>query len=241
MKKIKKLSLIIVLILAANIKVFAASGFEAALSVPLGASFGIFDGEMTTYGSSPAINSEVGFNSGVKVQLGYMFDFGGFGLSLLGELGYSYDSYRISLSYSFTPFNGVTTSIKSYSSTYLHNFQIGVLPKFNFGDFALGIGGGVKIPMAGTEENKIETTTGYSTSTSTSKLKYSSSDYKSNVIGYIKATFDYSFFFADNMAFVLGTYMGYDITPSFKGTDNRLDSFYIGAELGFKFGPRVGY
>ena len=45
MKKIKRLSLVIALILVANIKVFAESGFEAALSVPLGASFGIFTGE----------------------------------------------------------------------------------------------------------------------------------------------------------------------------------------------------
>ena len=59
MNKIKKLSLVFLFILAANMKVFAASGFEAALSVPLGASFGIFTGEITTTGIAPAINSEI--------------------------------------------------------------------------------------------------------------------------------------------------------------------------------------
>ncbi|AEM23445.1 hypothetical protein Bint_2851 [Brachyspira intermedia PWS/A] len=232
MKNIKKLSLVIALILVANIKVFAASGFEAALSVPLGASFGIFNGEITTTGIAPAINSEVGFDSGVHAQIGYMFDFGGFGLSLLGDLGYSYDSYRYSMSLTIL---GVEE--KTYQSLYLHSFQLGVLPKFNFGNFALGIGGGVKIPMGGTSEVKYMVD---GSEVLNQKLDYKSSDVKSNVIGYIKATFDYSFFFTDNMAFVLGAYIGYDIGLSPKGSDNRFDSFDVGGQIGFKFGPRVG-
>lgn len=234
MKNIKKLSLVIALILVANIKVFAESGFEAALSVPLGASFGIFTGEITTTGIAPAINSEIGFDSGVHAQIGYMFDFGGFGLSLLGDLGYSYDSYRYSLSIS-----GFGNEMKLYRNLYLHSFQLGVLPKFNFGNFALGIGGGVKIPISGTIEMK-ETYNG--SESNNQKTDYKSSYFGSNIIGYIKATFDYSLFFTDNMAFVLGAYIGYDIGLSDKtDKDTRVDSFDVGAQLGFKFGPRVGY
>ena len=256
MKKIKKLSLVIVLILVANIKVFAESGFEAALSVPLGASFGIFTGETssTAIGSSsvaPAINSEVGFDSGVHAQIGYMFDFGSVGLSLLGDLGYSYDSYRMSFSLSSSA-QGMSYDMKAYYSMYMHNFQIGVLPKLNFGSFAIGIGGGVKIPMAGTLESKIEQTMTIGgqpiiNDTQTESSKYVSSDFKTSIIPYIKATFDYSLFFTDNMAFVLGAYLGYDFGIAYKNNqplfkeDSRLDSFDIGAEIGFKFGPRVGY
>ncbi|MEI0559264.1 hypothetical protein [Brachyspira intermedia] len=232
MKKIKKLSLVIALILVANIKVFAASGFEAALSVPLGASFGIFNGTITTIGGSSSMNSEVGFDSGVHAQIGYMVDFGGFGLSLLGDLGYSYDSYKYSMS--ITSWGAET---KVYQSLYLHSFQLGILPKFNFGNFALGIGGGVKIPIGGNSEVK---STLDGSEVFYQKLDYKSSDVKSNVIGYIKATFDYSFFFTDNMAFVLGAYIGYDIGLSPKGSDNRFDSFDVGGQIGFRFGPRVG-
>ena len=254
MKKIKKLSLVIVLILVANIKVFAESGFEAALSVPLGASFGIFTGETAftapVFSSvAPAINSEVGFDSGVHAQIGYMFDFGSVGLSLLGDLGYSYDSYRMSFSLSSSA-QGVSYDMKAYYSMYMHNFQIGVLPKLNFGSFAIGIGAGVKIPMAGTIETKIEANlNGHQLDFSQfeGSSKYVSSDFKTSIIPYIKATFDYSFFFNDNMAFVLGAYLGYDFGIAYKNNqllfkeDSRLDSFDIGAEIGFKFGPRVGY
>ena len=255
MKKIKRLSLVIVLILVANIKVFAESGFEAALSVPLGASFGIFTGEsdftVSAFSSvAPAINSEVGFDSGVHAQIGYMFDFGSVGLSLLGDLGYSYDSYRMSFSLSASNPSIGSYDMKAYYSMYMHNFQIGVLPKLNFGSFAIGIGGGVKIPMAGTIETKIEANlNGHQIDFSQldGSAKYVSSDFKTSIIPYIKATFDYSFFFTDNMAFVLGAYLGYDFGIAYKNNqelfkeDSRLDSFDIGAEIGFKFGPRVGY
>ena len=255
MKKIKKLSLVIALILVANIKVFAESGFEAALSVPLGASFGIFTGETAftapVFSSvAPAINSEVGFDSGVHAQIGYMFDFGSVGLSLLGDLGYSYDSYRMSFSLSASNPSIGSYDMKAYYSMYMHNFQIGVLPKLNFGSFAIGIGGGVKIPMAGTIETKIEANlNGHQLDFSQfeGSGKYVSSDFKTSIIPYIKATFDYSFFFNDNMAFVLGAYLGYDFGIAYKNNqllfkeDSRLDSFDIGAEIGFKFGPRVGY
>uniref|UniRef100_UPI003F4B6B9D hypothetical protein n=1 Tax=Brachyspira catarrhinii TaxID=2528966 RepID=UPI003F4B6B9D len=255
MKNIKKLSLVIALILVANIKVFAESGFEAALSVPLGASFGIFTGETSftdpVFSSvAPAINSEVGFDSGVHAQIGYMFDFGSVGLSLLGDLGYSYDSYRMSFSLSASNPSIGSYDMKAYYSMYMHNFQIGVLPKLNFGSFAIGIGGGVKIPMAGTIETKIEANlNGHQLDFSQfeGSGKYVSSDFKTSIIPYIKATFDYSFFFNDNMAFVLGAYLGYDFGIAYKNNqllfkeDSRLDSFDIGAEIGFKFGPRVGY
>ncbi|CRF35215.1 hypothetical protein BRSU_2508 [Brachyspira suanatina] len=254
MKKITKLSLVIALVLEANIKVFAASGFEFALNVPLGASFGIFIGETTfTYPGlstiAPAINSEVGFDAGVHAQIGYMIDFGAVGLSLLGDLGYSYDSYRMSFSLS-SSVPGNNFDMKSYYSMYMHNFQIGILPKLNFGNFAIGIGAGVKIPMAGTIEAKTEANVNgqqIDFSQFNGSTKYVSSDFKTRVIPYIKATFDYSFFFNDRMAFVLGAYFGYDFGLAYKNNqplfndDSRLDSFDIGVNLGFKFGPRVGY
>ncbi|MBT8730302.1 hypothetical protein JQ833_08640 [Brachyspira hyodysenteriae] len=252
MKKITKLSLVIILILSANIKVFAASGLEFSVNVPLGISFGLLQGDIpmqypiteTTYFNSMKLSSAAGFDSGLHIQIGYMFDFSGFGLSLLGDLGYSFDSYILSISGSqiVYPFN---IQAKGDIGLYMHSFQIGILPKFNFGSFALGIGGGVKIPFSGTIEGNADITAGSQTvKIFDYKTNYKSSDFKAPIIPYIKVTFDYSFFFDDNMAFVVGGYIGYDfglIDDKSYTEEVRIDSFDIGAQLGFKFGARAGY
>ncbi|OEJ15308.1 hypothetical protein BFL38_13490 [Brachyspira hampsonii] len=219
MKKVKQISLVIVLILSANIKVFAESGFEASLNVPLGASFGIICGETTS-----SVNTKMGFDAGVKAQIGYMFDFGRFGLSILGDLGYGFDSYR----YSINALNN-----NANFNLYLHNFQIGILPKFNFGSFAIGIGGGIKIPFSGTIEREY-------VYNALNKVNYNSSFFTSNIIGYVKITFDQYFFFSDKFSFVLGSYIGYDIGLSPKvNPDNRIDSFDVGIQLGLRFAPKI--
>ncbi|CRF35217.1 hypothetical protein BRSU_2509 [Brachyspira suanatina] len=149
----KKILLIIIIITTFNIKLFAKGSFEAILNVPLGVSLGIFNGEVESIGSEPQINTKAGFNAGINIQIGYMFAFGKFGLSILGDLGYSYDSFKYSLYHSISAFGG-SEEYNIYNSLYMHNFQIGLLPKFNLGAFSLGMGGGVKIPIAGTSESR---------------------------------------------------------------------------------------
>ena len=82
-------------------------------------------------------------------------------------------------------------------------------------------------------------------------VKWNSSDIKDNfktpVIGYIKATFDYSIFFTDNMAMNVGLYAGYDfgmnmsekLAPKEVFKYVNFSSFDIGLQLGFKFGPKA--
>nr|WP_245580676.1 hypothetical protein [Brachyspira alvinipulli] len=88
-----------------------------------------------------------------------------------------------------------------------------------------------------------------------SPVKANLSDIKDNfktpVIGYIKATFDYSIFFTDNMAMNVGLYAGYDFGmnmsdkffESVAGTgifdSMGFSSFDVGLQLGFKFGPKA--
>ena len=240
MKNIKKLSLVIALILVANIKVFAESGFEAVLNVPLGVSLGIFNGEVESIGNEPQINTKAGFDAGVNAQLGYMFAFGKFGLSVLADLGYSYDSFRYSVYHSVSALGG-SEEYNIENSLYLHSFQIGILPKFNFGAFSFGIGGGVKIPISGTRESKTKKT--IIKSEYNIKTDYKKSDYLSSVIGYFKFTFDYSFFFTSKLAFNVGAYFLYDIGLSYKAANlnetYRVDSFDIGFQLGLRFAPRL--
>ena len=229
-----------------NIKLFAESGFEAVLNVPLGVSLGIFNGEVESIGNEPQINTKAGFDAGVNAQLGYMFAFGKFGLSVLADLGYSYDSFRYSVYHSVSALGG-SEEYNIENSLYLHSLQIGIIPKLNFGAFSLGIGGGVKIPISGISEIKtIKTINIFGNSIKSEdniKKNYTKSDYLSSVIGYFKFTFDYSFFFTSKLAFNLGAYFAYDIGLSYKAANlnetYRVDSFDIGVQIGLRFAPRL--
>ena len=245
MKNIKKILLIMAMTMALGTSAFAASGFEFILNVPLGLGIGIpTKTEKDTY-KPLSVKSGIGFDGGVTAQLGYMFQVvDGFGISVLGELGYAHTTRSGSA-------KGEIDGVKvSASSTYsLDSFQIGLLPKFNIGAFAIGIGGGVKIPMAvqlsykykyGDEpevkgKEKID-------------MKYFKDMYSPAVIGYIKGTFDYSIFFMDNLAFNIGLYLGYDMikTKAIPASEFQEEQksemqgvFDIGIELGLKFGPRA--
>ena len=60
----KRILLIIIIIF--NIKLFAADSFELVVNVPLGASLGIFNGEVESIGSEPQINTKAGLDVGVN-------------------------------------------------------------------------------------------------------------------------------------------------------------------------------
>ena len=231
MKNIKKILLTMAMTMALGTSAFAASGFEFILNVPLGAGIGI----PTKTEKDAGVKSGAGFDGGVTAQLGYMFQVtDGFGISVLGELGYAHTTRKLSQ-------NDETGSWFSSTTYCLDSFQIGLLPKFNIGAFAIGIGGGVKIPMAvksyydekgiGSVETKVN-------------MKDFRDMYSPAVIGYIKGTFDYSIFFLDNLAFNIGLYLGYDMIktkayPEFDIKSEMQGVFDIGVELGLKFGPRA--
>ena len=224
MRKMKRLLLIAAALLITNISVFAASGFEAIVNVPLGLSVGIPTGtyEAIDLGSMP------GFDSGV---------------SILGELGYSYDSYRVYYSGDIGNFakGKITTGL------YTHSFQIGLLPKINIGQFAIGVGAGVKIPVSGYTISKVEgSVAGVEGSSSSGKTEFKRKDIEKmdrNVIPYMKVTFDYSFFFGSKIALNVGAYLGYDFGLAEKSyIDNEytgVDSFDIGLQLGLRFAPKL--
>ena len=231
MKKIKKFLLTIAMTMALGTSAFAASGFEFILNVPLGVGIGI----PTKTEKDAGMKSGVGFDGGVAAQLGYMFQVtDGFGISVLGELGYAHTTRSLSAK--------DETGSWLYSQAYiLDSFQIGLLPKFNIGAFAIGIGGGVKIPMA---VKSYYDEKGRGSSTEKVNMKDFRDMYSPAVIGYIKGTFDYSIFFMDNLAFNIGLYLGYDMlkTKAVQELDIKSEMegvFDIGVELGLKFGPRA--
>ena len=240
MKKIKRIFIVICALAVTNISVFAASGFEAIVNVPLGLSFGVSEG----LHESLTPKSAVGFDSGVTAQLGYMIGLGKIGISILGELGYSYDSYRVY--YTGKVYNGFEG--KMTTGLHTHSFQIGLLPKINIGSFAIGVGAGVKIPVSAYSTSKID----YSIpiigdgTINSGEVKLNRDDienYDRNVIPYLKVTFDYSFFFGNKMAFNIGAYLGGDFGLANKNPANDkyigVNSFDIGLQLGFRFAPKL--
>ena len=236
MKNIKKFIVIMAMTMIFSVSAFAASGFEFILNVPLGLGIGI----PTKSEKDIKWKSGIGFDAGVTAQLGYMFQVkSGFGISVLGELGYAHTTRALTQKYEEL---GIKTSI--YAAYIMDSFQIGLLPKINIGAFAIGIGGGVKIPVAFQLSSKAKI--GDTTIKGKEKIdmKVFRDNYSPAIIGYIKGTFDYSIFFTDKLAFNIGLYLGYDMlktkaTPELGEKSEIEGVFDIGVELGFKFGPKA--
>ena len=111
MKKIKKFLLTIAMTMIFSVSAFAASGFEFILNVPFGINVGIPNKETKDAAKAAGGNMDthMGFDVGVDAQIGYMFQVkDGFGISVLGELGYSFDTYGYGYGYTIPIATGDT-------------------------------------------------------------------------------------------------------------------------------------
>ncbi|WP_300370070.1 hypothetical protein [Brachyspira sp.] len=246
----KKIILSVLIFISISFTSFAAGGFEFIINVPVGISLGIYDYDLTDYAENQDIiqggairnkfskNAGIGLDVGVTAQLGYMIKFtDNIGLSILGEVGYSHDTYSY-----------ISKIDKNISETYTYeSLQFGLIPKFNINNFAIGIGGGVKIPLAGNMHTKLHSLE-TDVKLDSDRMKRM---FKAIAIPYIKLTFDYSIFFTEKTAFNIGLYLGYDfgMESNLYDIDGAINnnilliddisysSFDIGLQLGFKFGP----
>ena len=253
MKKIKKFLLTMAMTMALGTSAFAASGFEFLFQLAGGAGATILSKDAKDVYQKGGLSAD----ADVSAQIGYMFQVKeGFGISVLGELGYSWDLYM--MGYGDTTVASVAGTYSAKDgldfSQYYHSFKIGLLPKFNIGlggrhGLAIGIGGGVKIPLAG---NMSTTSTSSAVNNATTiedvqskvdinlKRKDITDMFSPSVIGYMKVTFDYYLFFTDNIGMNFGLYLAGDFGPKFKDTKVKInDSFDIGLQLGFRFGPKA--
>ncbi|WP_288520047.1 PorT family protein [uncultured Brachyspira sp.] len=238
--------------MALGTSAFAASGFEFLFQLAGGAGATILSKDAKDVYQKGGLSAD----ADVSAQIGYMFQVKeGFGISVLGELGYSWDIY--SMGYGDTTVSGVGGSYIAKDGLdfiqYYHSFKIGLLPKFNIGlggrhGLAIGIGGGVKIPLAG---NMSTTSTSSAVNNATTiedvqskvdinlKRKDITDLFSPSVIGYMKVTFDYYLFFTDNIGMNFGLYLGGDFAPKQKETKIGTDAFDFGLQLGFRFGPKA--
>ena len=256
MKKIKKFLLTIAMTMIFSVSAFAASGFEFLFQLAGGAGATILSKDAKDVYQKGGLSAD----ADVSAQIGYMFQVKeGFGISVLGELGYSWDLYM--MGYGDTTVSGVSGSYIAKDgldfSQYYHSFKIGLLPKFNIGlggrhGLAIGIGGGVKIPLAGslemTQTFAVPDATTREQVESKSKMDLKRKDitdmFSPSVIGYMKVTFDYYLFFTDNIGMNFGFYLGGDFGPKTKEVASLVggagfNAFDFGLQLGFRFGPKA--
>lgn len=255
MKHLKKIIFAFAMITALSTSAFAASGFEFIFNVPFGLNINLLP-QYSMYETQEAKNgtyyhsgNKVGFDAGVSAQIGYMWQVkDNFGISLLGELGYSFDSLYANFDKAKKqdPNNSIgqvddpSAPKLGNASFYTHNLKIGILPKFNIKAFSIGIGLGVIVPMA------VETT--WKDEAVKALFKDASTKFMSSVGFYGKLTFDYSIFFTEKIAMNIGLYTGVDAINSINTTIDSLSghhseapllSYDIGLQLGFRFGPKA--
>ncbi|WP_288624227.1 PorT family protein [uncultured Brachyspira sp.] len=248
MKYLRKIFTTIALMTIFSVSVFAKSGFEFHYNALLGVGIGVPAKSFKDVG----FKSDIGFDGTGLFQIGYMRQVKeGFGISYLLELGYNIGSYTISGKPDFNPIindifglgNIIGNIFPNDMSVALdftfYNIQVGLFPKFNFGNFSIGIGGGVKIPVIG----EMSVTATAINVEETQKLSRTdiADMFNPPIFGYVKTSLAYSFYLTDKVALDVGLYLSYDIMQFINegGKDEYGGTLNTGIIFGVKFGGKV--
>lgn len=194
--------------------------------------------------------SDIGFDGTGLFQIGYMRQVKeGFGISYLLELGYNFSSYSISGKLGSDALSKITGMVMNYPDmsvileNYFFNIQVGLFPKFNFGNFSIGIGGGIKVPISGETTTTINVTAINYEIENTQKLSRTdiADMFNPPIFGYVKTSLAYSFYLTDKVALDVGLYLSYDIMQFINegGKDEYGGTLNTGIIFGVKFGGKV--
>ena len=248
MKYLRKIFTTMALMTIFSVSVFAKSGFEFNYNALLGIGVGVPTKSFKDFG----FKSDIGFDGTGLFQIGYMRQVKeGFGISYLLELGINSGSYTISGKPDFNPIindifglgNIIGNIFPKDMSVALdftfYNIQVGLFPKFNFGNFSIGIGGGIKIPVIG--EMSI-TATALNIEETRKLSRVDIADFfNPPIFGYVKTSLAYSFYLTDKVALDVGLYLSYDIMQFINegGKDEYGGTLNTGIIFGVKFGGKV--
>ena len=246
MNTIKKIFLTIAFITIFSASAFAKSGFEFHYNALLGVGFSFPNKSFKDVG----FKSDFGFDGTGLFQIGYMRQVKeGFGISYLLELGYNISSYSISGKLGSDALSEITGIVMNYPDmsltleNYFFNLQVGLFPKFNFGNFSIGIGGGIKIPISGELTTTINVTAIDYERENTQKLNRTDivDMFNPPIFGYVKTSLAYSFYLTDKIALDFGLYLSYDIMQFINegGKDEYGGTLNAGIVFGLKFGGKV--
>lgn len=253
MKYLRKIFITMALMTIFSVSVFAKSGFEFHYNALLGVGVSF----PTTSMKDMGFKSDIGFDGTGLFQIGYMRQVKeGFGISYLLELGYNFSSYTISGKPDFNSLVsdalnemfgininpsqvGMPNDMSVALDFTFYNIQIGLFPKFNFGNFSIGIGGGVKIPVIG----EMSVTATAINVEETQKLSRTdiADFFNPPIFGYVKTYLAYSFYLTDKIALDVGLYLSYDIMQFINegGKDEYGGTLNTGIIFGVKFGGKV--
>lgn len=253
MKYLRKIFTTMALMTIFSVSVFAKSGFEFHYNALLGVGVSF----PTTSMKDMGFKSDIGFDGTGLFQIGYMRQVKeGFGISYLLELGYNFSSYTISGKPDFNSIvsdalnemfgininpnqAGMPNDISVALDFTFYNIQIGLFPKFNFGNFSIGIGGGIKIPVIG----EMSVTATAINVEETQKLSRTdiADFFNPPIFGYVKTSLAYSFYLTDKVALDVGLYLSYDIMQFINegGKDEYGGTLNTGIIFGVKFGGKV--
>lgn len=253
MKYLRKIFTTMALMTIFSVSVFAKSGFEFHYNALIGVGVSF----PTTSMKDMGFKSDIGFDGTGLFQIGYMRQVKeGFGISYLLELGYNFSSYTISGKPDFNSIVsdalnemfgininpnqvGMPNDMSVALDFTFYNIQIGLFPKFNFGNFSIGIGGGIKIPVIG----EMSVTATAINVEETQKLSRSdlADFFNPPIFGYVKTSLAYSFYLTDKVALDVGLYLSYDIMQFINegGKDEYGGTLNTGIIFGVKFGGKV--
>lgn len=253
MKYLRKIFTTMALMTIFSVSVFAKSGFEFHYNALLGVGVSF----PTTSMKDMGFKSDIGFDGTGLFQIGYMRQVKeGFGISYLLELGYNFSSYTISGKPDFNSIVsdalnemfgininpnqvGMPNDISVALDFTFYNIQVGLFPKFNFGNFSIGIGGGIKIPVIG----EMSVTATAINVEETQKLSRTdiADFFNPPIFGYVKTSLAYSFYLTDKVALDVGLYLSYDIMQFINegGKDEYGGTLNTGIIFGVKFGGKV--
>lgn len=245
MKYLRKIFTTMALMTIFSVSVFAKSGFEFHYNALIGVGVSF----PTTSMKDMGFKSDIGFDGTGLFQIGYMRQVKeGFGISYLLELGYNFSSYAISGKPDFNRIIsdmlgvgnlGIPNDISITLDFTFYNIQIGLFPKFNFGNFSIGIGGGIKIPVIG-EMSVTATSINVKETKKLSRVDIADS-FNPPIFGYVKTSLAYSFYLTDKVALDVGLYLSYDIMQFINegGKDEYGGTLNTGIIFGVKFGGKV--
>ena len=253
MKYLRKIFTTMALMTIFSVSVFAKSGFEFHYNALLGVGVSFPTTSLKDFG----FKSDIGFDGTGLFQIGYMRQVKeGFGISYLLELGYNFSSYTISGKPDFNSLVsdalnemfgininpsqvGMPNDMSVALDFTFYNIQIGLFPKFNFGNFSIGIGGGVKIPVIG----EMSVTATAINVEETQKLSRTdiADIFNPPIFGYVKTSLAYSYYLTDKIALDVGLYLSYDIMQFINegGKDEYGGTLNTGIIFGVKFGGKV--
>ena len=238
----KKIFVVVITIFILQIQtVFADFNAGIGLYIPLGASISqsYQDYKLGVNNNDGKLTTGAAFEWGIGITPGIYNGFDNYmGFSLSLDIAYHRDVYA----YNESKLAGSTSQYQNVKTTYYFDtLNIGILPKFNIRSFFIGIGAGVKIPLAGGESTKNynETYAQFENANYYYTLQDIKNKYKMLAIPYLKLTLDYLFYFSDETALGIGAYVGYDFGPGVvndaRFIKNDFGSVDVGGQISLYF------